>query len=256
MDVLIEKIPIGFTGVDPSGALTLFSIFDYFQKAAIRHAEELGVGRVKMAQQNQVWILSRMTVLVERRPLLDEELTLHTWPCGFEKLFAVRDYVFSAAGKRIVRSRSFWLLVDIEKRRPLRPQELAIQLPCIEDNAFAESPRALVSHNDLAFVGERTANYSDIDFNAHVNNARYIQWIQDFVDADKLMNAGKLRLDINYLSEIKIAETISFLMAVLSGESPSDNIVWPLLYALEGRKRSDGQAAFRAELRMTNKDPV
>jgi hypothetical protein len=47
---------------------------------------------------------------------------LPPWPGGWERLFAVRDYdIRDGSGVPIVRGRSFWLILDIVKRRPLWP---------------------------------------------------------------------------------------------------------------------------------------
>jgi len=119
------------------------------------------------------------------------------------------------------------------------------------------------------FTGEqsflRKACYSDIDFNGHVNNARYIQWIQDIIEPGTLETAKQIRLDINYLSEVRCGETIRLYITPINGDlmagSP-DNAPVPGLqgqtplpskaaFAIEGRREDSSEAApvFRAELR-------
>ncbi|MDR1279075.1 MAG: acyl-ACP thioesterase [Treponema sp.] len=242
MDIIRDTFPLGFRDIDRLDHLTLAAAFDYFQEAAISHAEILGVGRESMAQTGQVWILSRMSVLMERRPKFRETVTVRSWPRGWEKLFALRDYdIRDASDIPIVRARSCWIISDMEKHRPLRPQAVMETLPLNEGiNALPSGAARLESRNNLVKTGERKAAYSDIDYIGHVNNARYIQWIQDAVQPELLEEAEKMRLDINYLSEIKSGETTDILCAPL-GETGS--------FAFEGRK-ADGQAAFRAELRL------
>jgi acyl-ACP thioesterase len=222
--------------------MTLAAAFDYFQEAAINHAEILGVGRESMARTGQGWILARMSVLLDRRPEFRETVTVRSWPRGWEKLFAIRDYDFrDASDTPIVRARSCWLIIDIEKRRPLRPQAVMDTLPRNEGiDALPSGAAGLEARDTLIKAGERKAAYSDVDYNGHVNNARYIQWIQDAVRPELLEGAGKMRLDINYLSEIKPGETTEIFSAPLDGEGA---------FAFEGRK-TGGQAAFRAELRI------
>jgi acyl-ACP thioesterase len=242
MDILQQTIPLRFRDIDRSDRLTLAAAFDYFQEAAINHAEILGVGRESMARTGQGWILSRMSVLLDRRPKFRETVTIRTWPRGWEKLFARRDYdIRDTADTPIIRARSSWIIIDMEKRRPLRPQAIMETLPRNEGiDALPEGAAGLESRENLVPVGEQKAAYSDIDYNGHVNNARYIQWIQDAVAPELLEGAEKMRLDINYLSEIKPGDTTEIL------RGPLDE---PGAFAFEGRK-TDGQAAFRAELRM------
>jgi acyl-ACP thioesterase len=248
MDIWKEQFPVGFTAVDQSDRLTLATAFDYFQEAARRHAEDLGVGRGPMVTTGQGWVLSRMSVLMEQRPHQEEAVTVRTWPRGWEKLFALRDFdIRDGSDRPMVRARSCWLIVDIEKRRPLRPQVTMEKLPLNDGlDALPGGGAGLVSREGLAKAGERRAVYSDIDYNGHMNNARYVQWIQDIAEPDTLLGGKTLRLDINYLSEVKLRETLELWTAPFAAgpDFPGSAL------AIEGRRPDSGQAAFRAELRI------
>jgi acyl-ACP thioesterase len=253
MDVWQETMPVAFTAVDPSDRLTPAGTFDLFQEAAGRHAEDLGVGREYMSRTGQGWVLSRIGVLMEKRPKQMETITIRTWPRGWERLFALRDFdILDSSGSVLVRGRSAWLILDIEKRRPLRPQATMEKLPLNEgkdslpDGAAGLETREGCPQGGLVKTGERRAAYSDIDYNRHVNNARYVQWIQDIADPALLEQAGSIRLDINYLSEVKIGETVEFFTAPLS--EPDKSGAWA--QAIEGRRPGDSAAVFRAELRL------
>jgi acyl-ACP thioesterase len=243
MDIIGNTFPLCFRDVDRSDRLTLAAAFDHFQEAAINHAEILGVGRESMARTGQGWILSRISVLVERRPKFRETVTIRSWPRGWEKLFARRDYdIRDASDTPIVRARSCWIIIDMEKRRPLRPQAVMDALPLNEGiDALPSGAIGLEARDNLVKAGERKAAYSDIDYLGHVNNARYIQWLQDVLQPELLEGAGKMRLDINYLNEIKPGETTDILCAPLDETGA---------FAFEGRKPGGAQAAFRAELRL------
>jgi acyl-ACP thioesterase len=242
MDIIRNTFPLGFKDIDRSDRLTLAAAFDYFQEAAITHAEILGVGRESLAQTGQGWILSRMSVVMDRRPKFRETVTVRSWPRGWEQLFALRHYdIRDASDTPIVRARSYWIIIDIEKRRPLRPQAVMETIPSNEGmNALPSGAAGLEARDNLVETGKRKAAYSDIDYNGHVNNARYIRWIQDAVQPELLEAAGKMRLDINYLNEIRPGETTEILCAPLDEAGA---------FAFEGRK-IDGPAAFRAELRL------
>jgi len=249
VDVWQEKVPIRFGAIDRSDRLTLNMIFQFFQEAAICHAENLNVGREDMARTGQVWILSRMSVLVERRPNYHETVFVSTWPRGFEKLFAIRNYqIKDKDNTAVVSGSSAWLIVDIEKRRPLRPQSLTVELPPNEGldslSPDAKGITGLEERKNLQKVMERKALYTDLDYNGHVNNVRYIQWIEDALDLQLLEKAGKMRLDINYLNEILEGEVVELLSAPVDANNAS------CAFAFEGRKKESGQVAFRAELRL------
>jgi acyl-ACP thioesterase len=248
-----ETYPVRFGAIDRSDRLTLDAVFQFFQEAAISHAENLGVGREDMARSRQAWILSRMSVQIDRRPMYCETITVRSWPRGGEKLFAVRDYdIRDAKDIPAVRARSGWIILDMEKRRPLRPQAVMDALP--KNEGLDALPSGLVSlavRGDLRKTGERTALYTDLDYNGHVNNVRYIQWIEDALDSEVLEKAGKMRLDINYLNEILPGETTEIWSAPIPDDgAPEHGTPYTAACAFEGRNAKSGQAAFRAELRL------
>jgi len=124
---------------------------------------------------------------------------------------------------------------------------------------LSTGPLGLDARGNLNFAGSRLAAYSDIDFYGHVNNVRYVQWIQDITPPDLLDRAGQMRLDINYMSETLPGELVELLSALID-HSPSsqDYPLAPLAaFAYEGRRPnpdalldSKPQVAFRAELRL------
>jgi acyl-ACP thioesterase len=159
----------------------------------------------------------------------------------------------------LARAQSRWIVIDIEKHKPLRPQTLPTTLPLNEGrDALIIANSGLAKRDNLVKTSERKAVYSDIDFNGHVNNARYIQWIQDAIPSEHIENARQLRFDINYLSEIKNGETVEIFSAPFScEETDANNTIFASprghdakKIAIEGIKITDGQSSFRAELRL------
>jgi len=279
MDIFSEESVIRIAGVDQGNNLTIAATFDLFQDAALNHAEILGVGREAMTQNGQAWILSRISVFMERRPQYGERVTVRTWPRSSNKLFAVRDFDIrgSGGGDVLVRGRSGWLIIDLEKHRPLRPEALVGTLPPNEGlnalpgiNADSNDPPPPLTAREFGTEQPvpRRACYSDIDYNGHVNNARYIQWIQDLFDPEILITAKQIRLDVNYLSEVRYGETISLVTTAVGGpypgikdlpkDAPEDNPLKGQIpqtctaaFAVEGRRGNDSETVpvFRAELR-------
>ncbi|MDR0669501.1 MAG: acyl-ACP thioesterase [Treponema sp.] len=259
MNIEQENLEVRFGAIDRSDRLTLASTFDLFQEAAINHAEALGVGRDAMVKTGQLWVLSRLSVIWDRRPVWREQIAVRSWPRGWEKLFALRDYdIRDREDRAVVRGRSCWIILDMEKRRPLRPQAIMETLPLNEGiDAMTGIPVSLESRDDLRLLGERRALYSDVDYNGHVNNARYIQWIQDLMDSALLEQCGRARLDINYLGEVRPGETIELWTAGFPAEG------WDWAAAFEGRRPPEPPAAaahgapvFRCELRIARVAPA
>ena len=260
MDIWQEEAVLRFGSVDKSDRLTLGAVFAFLQEAAISHAFVLGTGREALAENGQAWVLSRISVFVRKRPKYGEKVTIRSWPRGSEKLFCIRDYDIKDSTGTCVRGRSGWLIIDTGKRKPLRVETVAKILPPNDGiNAMNHGPLALKTLENLVHTGSRQAAYSDIDYFDHVNNVRYVQWIQDMTAIDQLAGAEQMRLDINYISEVLPGERVELFSAPLTVDfakanagaekfSPDD---YPQsitsAFAYEGQ-RKNGQAVFRAEL--------
>ncbi|GMO61437.1 MAG: thioesterase [Termitinemataceae bacterium] len=242
MDVFEKQYTVTVGDVDKTESAKPSYIFDIFQELTTVHGSDLGIGINEIKSLGMGWVLSRFSVEILRRPKFGETFIASTWPRGPNKLFMLRDYLIKDSSDNvIVRSRSRWIVIDIEKRSPMRPDSLPLALPLNEGrDALVNDGAALKKHEGLEKKCSRTAVYSDVDFNGHVNNARYIQWVQDACPPALIENAAKLSVEINYIIEIKIGESIDIFCGCLENSDGK-------LLAFEGVK-SDGQTAFRCEI--------
>lgn len=79
---------------------------------------------------------------------------------------------------------SIWTLIDLNKRRIVRPQKVGITMPeCEEYVSYVENYEPLLgieTHKQIT----REVLYSDVDLNKHMNNARYLEWVMDLLPED------------------------------------------------------------------------
>jgi acyl-ACP thioesterase len=247
-----RTFPLEFDAVDRLGGLSLAKAFVYFQDAATFHAEELGCGKSDTEKVGQGWVLSRQDVYMESRPRYKDPVTVRTWPRGAEKLFAVRDYdIRNAQDKPVVRARSGWLILDLKSRRPLRVAPLMQNLPLNEGlDALPVEERVIPSlkaNPALVKVAERKASYSDMDSNGHMNNARYVEWIQDITEPALLEEAVSMRFICNYIGEVHQGETA----ALYASKTDDGKIAYEIR-----RMDEEGTPVYRAELSLKPGNPA
>lgn len=251
-EIFDEGFKVCTWDVDVADRLTMAAAYNYCQEVAGHHATDLGIGRDAFKESGLVWILSRMSMVLDSRPKWGDRLVARTWPRGTDRLFAMRDYELLAPGDRVVgRGRSAWLIVDMATFRPRRPESLTVGMPVNEGrDALPGGAGALKPADGLAKVAERRVVYSDLDYNGHMNNARYVQWIQDALDPGLLADASSLRLDINYVSELRTGASAGLFVGDADGDraDDGDRAGWTRRFAIEGRKSEDGQASFRGLL--------
>jgi len=249
-EIYEERFRVCTWDVDKADRLTMAAAYNYCQEVAGHHAADLGVGSEYMQANSLVWILSRMSAVLESRPPAGAKVTARTWPRGTDRLFAVRDYeLLDEAGAVFGRGRSAWLIVDAATFRPRRPETLVAGIPANADrNSLVDGAQSIRPAESLQKVADRAVAYSDLDYNGHMNNARYVQWIQDVLQPDALAEAESMRLDINYLAEMRPGMVASVHTARFETAMPQ---VWTDCRAIEGRlPGAGGNASFRAQLFM------
>jgi len=211
----------------------------YFQEVASQHALRLGVGYQQLGRQGMFWVLSRLLFQVEQMPQWHEEITIETWARGTERLFARRDFrVRDAMGRILCSASSYWLILQRDTSRPVRPDTLFSRLKH-EERAIESSP------NKLQLADQQHENYrlttcaTDLDHNRHVNNLRYVAWPFNGFDVNYLEKYQLQQMQINFLAEVREGEEIA-----ICREAVEDQVFLVSGYRLA----YDAEACFSARL--------
>lgn len=197
--------PVRSYHTDASGRLFIHQLFNFLQDAAHQHADGLGFGHKQLVGQDLFWVLSRLTVEVERLPAQGDEVQLTTWVKSVRGSISEREFRLTLNSKLLVNASSLWFCLSGETHRPIRlPAEyLALMVP---NDSYATSDgagkiEALSDDSTRATGFEVTARYSDTDMVNHVNNAVYIKWALDSFDTSYFIANKLTSLTVNYLSE-------------------------------------------------------
>ncbi len=231
--------------VNRHGDVRTDTLFDYFQEAANIHAERLGCGFEALVKSRLAWVLSRIRLDVYRTPRIGDTLNLRTWPSGFRRLYAVREALFQDAEGELARLTSYWVLLDIDRMRPMRlPESLPVALPDNSDmpQYFDLGGRLSVpeaEHPMLLIVPEHF-----IDINGHANNARYWTLVSDWISRE---TGGPQR--ITTLSGHFLKETTAWTDVAISGIIHDDGSFSVQITDADGEKNvhfiAEGRVSFQ-----------
>jgi len=192
---------------------------DYFQEAAGDHAAILGVGMGDMFALGRTWMLSRIDIEAEKLPNTGNEILLRTWPAGTDRLFALRCIEMrSSQGELLAGALYEYLIVDMEKRKPLRPERiLDPAMKCDLPRPYPDLSPGLQDHPAFAGKEARTtwiesfslkASPRHIDYNGHVNNAHIINWLCDAAPKAERGVGRIARIKVDFVAEVKIGDEI------------------------------------------------
>ena len=207
-----QKINIPCYDTDASWRLKPASFMNYAQEAAGNHAVFLGFGYDDLIASNTAWILSRVHVEFPDAPRWRDEITLTTWHKGLNRLFFLRDFVLTDnEGREKVKATTSWLVLNLETRRLVRDPKLMEEGTVCTENVIETPADKVQMPKDVEaeHVMDHVVAYSDVDMNAHTNNAMYMQWAMDAVDYDIASTRAVKEFTINFNHEIKPGNTVS-----------------------------------------------
>jgi acyl-ACP thioesterase len=189
----------------PDGKVNLYSLFNFMQDIASEHAVRLGFGRDDLMKYNHFWVLSRMYTVISEWPIWEDTIIVKTWPCGTDKMFAMRNYEIRFTDGRLVSSASSsWLIVDRTTKKIQRPGELLSKYNS-EDQTYNSSIRSgikLAGSSENGVLSEKfRVKISDLDVNLHTNNVNYLKWVNNTYDLNFTKHHLPCSAEINYLAE-------------------------------------------------------
>ena len=204
-----QTITISNNDVDTRFKLKISAIFRLFQDIAFLGTQDAGVDSVSLSKRNIDWVITRMSLEVKRIPDCNEEITVHTYP-GKDMAMLYPRYFFitDAKGEVIIRSASIWALIDNVSRKVIVDRDVISKLPGESMEDQLPLPEKIATPENTRFVEKRTIHYSDLDFNSHMNNVRYVELLTDIHDSEFYSNHRLSFLTLNYMKEIKEKEAV------------------------------------------------
>lgn len=194
------------------GCIRPSAILAAMQNAADRHLEDAGVPVARLLERGLAWVLMTTQMRLAKMPKLGEPLTLETWSIGSSGVLWTRDYrIFGADGTEAIRSATAWTLVDIRKRRILRPSAFPFPLPVSSRPSLSGPPeKVLIPPNGIEWSEPTTYTvpYSAVDCYGHMNNARYADPCIDLMTPEQLRSFNLESLRITYSQEAAMGDRI------------------------------------------------
>jgi medium-chain acyl-[acyl-carrier-protein] hydrolase len=141
-----------------------------------------------------------------------------------------------------VKATTSWLVLNLETRRLVRDPKLMEEGTVCTENAIETPADKVQMPKDVEaeHVMDHLVAYSDVDMNAHANNAMYMQWAMDAVDYEVASTRPVKEFTINFNHETKAGDVVELYKArVHDGDS--------LTVYVEGQV--GGQSAFCVEIK-------
>ncbi|MDO4633503.1 MAG: thioesterase [Eubacteriales bacterium] len=197
---------VRYSEVCEDHCLSVTNIVNYFQDCSTFQSEELGNGLELMETRNRAWILAHWHIILERRPMLGEEIHVQTWPTSMKGFMAERNYqMLDAEGKRLAYANTLWTYLDVTTGHPARIDQDVWDMyqtePPIE---MARSVRKIPVPEECELREDFAVRYRNLDTNHHVNNAQYIEMALEYLPSGSQVR----QIRVEYRKAAKLHERI------------------------------------------------
>lgn len=219
-----ETEPIRFFHCDPLLRLKLSCLNGFLAEIASTDYEIKGHGREDLLNRDVLFLLSRVSIQINRMPRYGDRLTLTTWEDQVKGALCIRNFEGEDQnGTLCFSSESAWMVVNPKTRQIRRPNSVdgIYQPSYLPSQAPSCEKLRFLGGN---FIGERIVQYSDLDGNGHTYNAKYSDFAMDVLP-DVLRQKELRQFQINFNHEALLGDSVSLFLwqegdrAMVKGET-------------------------------------
>lgn len=216
---MIEKFETYPVYVEPfhsdfTGRITMGMLGNHMLNAAGKHANKRGWGISELNESKHTWVLSRLSIEMERVPRQYENIQIRTWVESVIKLFTNRNFaILDSEGNAMGYARSVWAMIDLETRRPCDLStgvagDILNYTVTEEENVCPITGHGRFRFRDAQLVRTIDTYYSDMDINGHINSIKYVEHILDIFPKEQFEH-GIRRFEIAYKTESYMGDRLS-----------------------------------------------
>lgn len=174
---------VRFDEAGPDGLMRTSGLLRYAQDVAWRHSEDLGFDRSWYAERGRSWVVRSVDLRVLSPIAMGLTLRVATAVVGHKRIWARRRGEFRLPGGTLAAVASTdWVLLDHRGRIVRIPDDFGDAFPNVELSDDILRVRLPASPDDAARLSIRVRPH-DLDPLGHVNNAVYLDWIEEAISA-------------------------------------------------------------------------
>ena len=203
---MFEKVfGVPYYGLDQNGRLKPEILPEFFQEIAARHATSVGIGVENLLERGMTWVLRRYRINI-RDCRICRDITVKTWFEPQRNLMSVRAFeAFSPDGVSIADAWSAWIVLDLQKMRPVRLDRALPQAYFAATDPTGEPIDSKLPDADGACDHEKTfeVRRRELDLNGHANHTAYLDWALESVPDEAVSGYFPVRFDAEYISSAR-----------------------------------------------------
>jgi len=209
--VFSSKFDVKGHDVNINKTITIPVLLRYMQEASLLHARQLKTSVWDMTEEKMTWVLVRKEMKIITPLKLDESYTILTYPSGFDKFLAYRDYlIFNTNKKMVVGASSTWTLLKTDSRKLIKIPQNILDIGIPQETRFLTQPEKAISlPKGLERSDTRKVRPYDLDWNNHVNNIALIRFVMESLKNKGIEDDDISKILVHFKNELKLNESVN-----------------------------------------------
>lgn len=191
--IYTEDYKVRISDYDRNGRLSYEAVLQILENVGSHNSDSVGNNVIEGSQSGIAWILAGWRVNILRPVDSREELKISTWTHGKANATMVyRDFVLSDKnGCEAIKAEAKFVLLDIAAGKLTRINNELFSSYLPEEKTVFDTPSPK-PHEPVRFDCEKIIplRKSDIDFNGHLHNTRYIDFAAEVLPEDIFSEYG------------------------------------------------------------------
>ena len=208
--IYLSNYKIGLEDIGRNNEATNKSLLKIMQDVSGLHSASVGYGALDIETKKKAWMILDWKMKVLKRPKYNDEVHAQTWSRKAERLYAYRDFKLKDNDGNIVAiGTSRWILVDIDRRRPVRlTSDITDLYESETDKSVFSEEMEDIKSVDYLFKKDYSIQRRDIDINEHMHNLNYLDMAYEVLPEDVYKNKVFDNIRIIYKKEIVYGQKV------------------------------------------------
>ena len=197
---------------DGDGVMRPSALLVYMQETANIQCREYGMDLTDLHHvEGKGFLLSRIMVKIFAPIRAYEDIEVRTWCIDNKSYDFIRCFAVYRGDEMMALAVSHWALLDIHEKKMIRTTDFRRDFPFGELPDESDLPKRERIPNKLEMeeAGQRTLVYSDLDFNRHMNNTKYLEWAMDLLPGSFHAEHPLKGFTVCYLNEARESDRVT-----------------------------------------------
>ncbi|MCY1153482.1 MAG: thioesterase [Sphaerochaetaceae bacterium] len=199
--------------------------FEVVQEIAGYHSSLLKCSIYDLNSQNLTWVISRENIEIFKYPKWREKVFVETWAeLPFRRVLVPRIIEGkNERGELLFRSTTLWAIIDLKTNKPIEPlhilEKIGVPKEAYNRKFYIKKREFFNEENPIIGTSSPIINYSDTDFNKHVNNISYIRWVLQSLPNKFRDEYVVKNIDVSWLKQTFIQDKVKMVTNSLTSSA-------------------------------------